>query len=622
MTVSTYGSIRGLVVVGLVGLCLLSSGLVAATPAVAFEVHEPIEPPFGSFSGLAGIAIDQSSGNVYADDERSGSGEVGVFGPEGEAPAGGGPPSFNGAQSFEGAFGFYGAVAVDNACYLSEVSGGACTSLDPSNGNVYISHEASVDKYRLNGANEYEYVCMFEDYENGASECLATPANQGQFLNIVRGLAVDATGDVFIGNTSGIIYEYDTAGNGLNEFELPQAGEPEVEHLAVANDGTIYAEVHYNTTATSAVLEIRRNSLTGVAEGEPVTVADTAGATGVAFDQKTGQLFVDLGSSGEVLNGAHEIISTFGDAVISDGGAIAVNETTEQVYVANQRTNQIDRFGPGVVAVAPSVDASAPSVSDLTRTSALLSATVDTGDDATTYELEYVQASEYQPGAANPYSNGGSTQRFKLAPSASGGVVVGPLPFVGLTAGTTYHYRVVASNEIGTTYGPDYTFTTSPPTPPVVSTGSPSEVTQTSATLSGMVGPQGLQTSYEFEVGTDTTYAGAKLFGNAGQSAGAETVSVGLRYLVPGVTYHYRIVATNEDGASYGQDMTFTTPGVPDPISQPPTPPLLATPQVTFPAETVVPVVKKKATKKSKKRLKNNKRNGTRNKKKGHEKRK
>ena len=39
----------------------------------------------------------------------------------------------------------------------------------------------------------------------------------------------------------------------------------------------------------------------------------------------------------------------------------------------------------------------------------------------------------------------------------------------GLTPGTTYHYRVVASNGYGTTNGPDQTFTTLPgsaPPPP------------------------------------------------------------------------------------------------------------------------------------------------------------
>ncbi len=31
----------------------------------------------------------------------------------------------------------------------------------------------------------------------------------------------------------------------------------------------------------------------------------------------------------------------------------------------------------------------------------------------------------------------------------------------------------------------------------------------------------------------------------------------------PGVTYHYRIQASNTDGTSYGADQTFTTPTYP-----------------------------------------------------------
>jgi hypothetical protein len=414
-----------------------------------------------------------------------------------------------------------------------------------------------------------------------------------------EGVAVDSMGDVYvggqIGNTEeeGAIFEFNAAGEAVHVFALPlqaSEGQARVKALAVASNGTIYAFISAGPPYIREVLKLKRSSPTGAVEGGPTVVPDTVGGyfspeavKGMAFDRASGQLFLDIGSSGEVFNEAHEIVSRFGSGVIANGGALAIDEATGEVYVANGGEQNIYRFGPGVVATLPLVDAPAPTVSDVTRTSALLSGTVATGDATTSWHLEYVAAGEYQPAAGNPYAAGGTTSHFKLAP-AVGAESVGPLPLIGLLAGTTYHYRLVATNELGTTYGPDHTFTTAAATTPIVTTGAASEVTQTGVTLSGTVGTRELQTSYVFEVGTDTSYGGAKLFGNAG-SGGTEAVSVGLQFLIPGTTYHYRLVATNEDGTSYGQDMTFTTPGVSSSIVQPLTAPLIATPAIAFPSE-------------------------------------
>jgi hypothetical protein len=340
------------------------------------------------------------------------------------------------------------------------------------------------------------------------------------------------------------------------------------------------------------VMEVKRSSLTGPVEGEPVVIPGTEGPyrrgvgapgpKGMTFDAATGQLFVEFGGFGEVLNGAHEVVGSFGAGAPQRGRGLAVNEATGELYVVGEIESNIYRFGPGVTATAPVLDQPAPSVAALTRTSAQLSATIDTGDATTSWKLEYVAASQFQPGAANPYASGGSTATVKLAPSATG-TEVGPVPLTGLLAGTTYHYRLVAVNELGATDGEDHTFTTAAVTPPLATTGTASEVTQTGVLLSGTVDSQELQTSYEFEVGLDTSYGGAKLFGNAG-NGGTEAVSASLQYLIPGVTYHYRLLASNEDGTSYGQDMTFTTPGVAAPIAQPPNSVFVPNPTVTFPS--------------------------------------
>jgi hypothetical protein len=145
----------------------------------------------------------------------------------------------------------------------------------------------------------------------------------------------------------------------------------------------------------------------------------------------------------------------------------------------------------------------------------------------------------------------------------------------------------VATNQFGLQgIGNDATFTTAAAAPPLVSTGGGSNVSQNSATISGTVDPQGLQTSYGFEIGTEPgDYGPATGLGSIGAGTTEEAVSLALQDLQPGTTYYYRLVATNVDGTSYGQDETFTTPGYLNLIMQPATPPLLAIPNIAFPKE-------------------------------------
>ncbi len=335
-------------------------------------------------------------------------------------------------------------------------------------------------------------------------------------------------------------------------------------------------------THLDEVVELKRSSLSGPVEGEPVVVPHTNGARSIALDRANEELIVSFKGSGVMLNGAHEIVSLFGGGILTEGGALAVDEATGEIYLANFAERKVDRFAASVPAVVPAVDAPPPAVIGVTRTSAQLTGTVATGDATTHWHVEYVAGDEYDPAGADPYADGGGTPVTKLA-AASTATSVGPLPLTGLLPSTTYDYRLVASNELGTTDGQNHTFTTSAATPPLVNTGAASEVTQTGVLLAGTVNTEELRTSYEFEVGTDTTYGGAKLFGNAGGN-GVEAVSESLQYLIPGTTYHYRLVASNEDGTTYGQDMTFTTPGVSGAIAQPPVLGMVASPTVTFPS--------------------------------------
>jgi hypothetical protein len=96
---------------------------------------------------------------------------------------------------------------------------------------------------------------------------------------------------------------------------------------------------------------------------------------------------------------------------------------------------------------------------------------------------------------------------------------------------------------------------------PTVTTGTASAVTAASATVGGMVNPNGRRTTYHFDYGTTTAYGSLAPSPDAvaGSDRTAHAVSVSLTGLLPGTTYHFRIVGTNSRGTAAGADATFTT---------------------------------------------------------------
>jgi hypothetical protein len=95
-------------------------------------------------------------------------------------------------------------------------------------------------------------------------------------------------------------------------------------------------------------------------------------------------------------------------------------------------------------------------------------------------------------------------------------------------------------------------------------------VAATSATLNGHVFPDASVTTYfYFQYGTTTAYGTQT--GTDGPVNGTDKdVSTDVTGLAPSTTYHYRVAATNTDGTSYGDDMTFTTPASGGPGNPPP----------------------------------------------------
>jgi hypothetical protein len=99
------------------------------------------------------------------------------------------------------------------------------------------------------------------------------------------------------------------------------------------------------------------------------------------------------------------------------------------------------------------------------------------------------------------------------------------------------------------------------PDKPAVSTGSASAVTSSSATLNGTINPNGTNTTYYFEYGGSTGYGSSTASSSAGSGSTGTSVTANITGLNANTTYHFRLLASNTGGISYGSDATFTAAG-------------------------------------------------------------
>ena len=202
---------------------------------------------------------------------------------------------------------------------------------------------------------------------------------------------------------------------------------------------------------------------------------------------------------------------------------------------------------------AIAVAASSPTVatgdhSNVTDNTAVLHGAINPNGASTTYYFQWGLNTAYGVNSV-AHSAGHGTKPVAVATTAS-----------GLIPGTTYHYRLVATNGAGTTLGADRTFTTTGNPPPGVTTGPATQVGKNSATVTAVISPNNQATSYYFQYGTSAAYGLQTAPATVAAGAAPVTVTATLQGLEARSVFHYRIVALHGNApAQGGGDATFMT---------------------------------------------------------------
>lgn len=226
----------------------------------------------------------------------------------------------------------------------------------------------------------------------------------------------------------------------------------------------------------------------------------------------------------------------------------SVSEDTDSYYYYVRPIRQ--ETGGGTTPVAPTVTTSSPY--GVTSSSATCGGNVISDGGATVTQRGVCYSTSQNPTTSSQtVTSGSGTGSFTCN-------------LTGLTANTTYYVRAYAVNSAGTAYGAQQSFTTTGgggggATTPTVTTTTPYNISANSAVCGGNVTSDGGATVTQRGVcySTSQNPTTSSMVVTSGSGTGSFTCN--LTGLSENTTYYVRAFAINNEGTSYGGQVSFTT---------------------------------------------------------------
>jgi hypothetical protein len=536
--------------------------VLSAVPVSAFTGHA-FSTSFGSagsgagqlvLASNSGVAVNSSTHDVYVAD--TGNRRIEEFSSTGTFVRAWGWGVADGLPSFETCTlvcqaGLAGAgsgqlttpifVAVDN-------------SAGPSAGDVYVGDVGTnlVQKFDASG----DLVAGW-----GSGGQLDGSAATGGPFTAIAGIALDTSGHLFV---------YDP--NSQNWFEFGQ-------------DGTAGATVPFSRGTENVGIDIdgsgnfykvvgNRNVEKYDSSGNDVGPVDGASSdTGFTIDPTMNDIYIDGGGrsiqrfdsscvpSGGPSGSPCAAADSFGSGDLAGAAGLGVDSSSLTVYAADVGNQRIAVFTKGLY---PDVTTN-PAIA-VTAIAATVNGHLDPagGGNVVDCHFQYVDDAAFQ-------AHGYGDPSVLSVPCAEGNSFSTPAnvhaDLTTLQPVTTYHFRLIAGNAQGQNQGADQTFTT-PPAVKDVSTDPATNVQGHSATLNGTLDPNGLDTTYHFQYVDDAAFQASGYSGatsvpvpdaDAGSTPGDQSVHTDVTGLQSASTYHFRLIATDSNGTTIGQDEMLTT---------------------------------------------------------------